>query len=463
MPHQLNDRFNDECGVFGVFLNRPALETDAAHTAFYGLYALQHRGQESAGIAVSDGKQIRLQKDMGLLVKVFDLDQIDKLTGHIAVGHVRYSTSGESSVVNSQPMVFHYMRGMVALAYNGNLLNASKLRERLGSSGSVFQTTTDAEVIANLLACYSHDRLDQALSKCLTDLKGGYALVVTTGNCLMGARDPMGIRPLCLGELHGNYVLASESAALDIVGATLVRDVKPGEIVVIDEDGLHSIEYMPPPRRATCVFEYVYFARPDSTIDEINVYQARRAMGRQLARECNIVADMVVSVPDSGTTAALGYAEGSGLPFHEGLIKNRYVGRTFIQPSQKMRETSVRIKLNALSKVVKGQRVVMVDDSIVRGTTSKQIVQMLRDAGASEVHMAVASPPTRYSCFYGIDTSKKEELIANNMSVAEIEAFIGADSLHYLSIEGMFKALRGGTENYCAACFSGDYPLDIEG
>ena len=273
----------------------------------------------------------------------------------------------------------------------------------------------------------------------------------------------MGIRPLCIGELNGNYILASESVAFDTIGARLLRDVQPGEIVSIDKDGLHSIQHMPSPRRALCIFEYIYFARPDSTIDNINVYQARRAMGRQLARESNIEADIVISVPDSGTSAALGYAEQSGLPFHEGLIKNRYVGRTFIQPTQKMRENSVLIKLNAVAEVVKGQRIIMVDDSIVRGTTSKQIVQMLRDAGAAEVHMAVASPPTRYSCFYGIDTSRREELIAGRMAVSQIQAFIGADSLHYLSIEGMFSALKGDAGSFCAACFSGDYPVPVDG
>ncbi len=460
MPHEPKDRFKDECGVFGIFLNEPVTDTEAVQTAFYGLYALQHRGQESAGIAVSDGQQIHLKKDMGLVAEIFDLDEILDLAGHIAVGHVRYSRGGESTVVNSQPMVFHYRQGMLALAYNGNLLNSQQLRNRLGGYGSVFQTTTDTEVIANLLARYSQEPLEQALSRSLTDLKGGFALVITTGAYLLGARDPMGIRPLCLGELNGNYILASESVAFDIIGAKLIRDVNPGEIVCISKEGYQSVQYVPIERRATCVFEYVYFARSDSTIDSINVYQARRAMGRQLAQECNIEADMVISVPDSGTTAALGYAEGAGLPFHEGLIKNRYVGRTFIQPSQKMRETSVRIKLNALGKVVSGQRVIMVDDSIVRGTTSRQIVQMLREAGAKEVHMVVASPPTRYSCFYGIDTSKQEELIASTMTVAEIEACIGADSLHYLSLEGMFKVLKGGAANFCAACFSGDYPID---
>ncbi|MGI6469761.1 MAG: amidophosphoribosyltransferase [Syntrophomonadaceae bacterium] len=463
MPHELNDHFKDECGVFGIFMNKAENDTDAARTAFYGLYALQHRGQESAGIAVSDGSQIRLHKGMGLVPNVIKTGHIASLTGHIAVGHVRYSTRGSSSVVNAQPMVFHYLQGMVGLTYNGNLVNAEVLRQQLSTYGSVFQTTTDTEIIANLLARYSQDPMEQAIAKCMIDLKGGYALVIAAGDRLIGARDPMGIRPLCIGELNGNYILASESVAFDTIGARLLRDVQPGEIVSIDKDGLHSIQHMPSPRRALCIFEYIYFARPDSTIDNINVYQARRAMGRQLARESNIEADIVISVPDSGTSAALGYAEQSGLPFHEGLIKNRYVGRTFIQPTQKMRENSVLIKLNAVAEVVKGQRIIMVDDSIVRGTTSKQIVQMLRDAGAAEVHMAVASPPTRYSCFYGIDTSRREELIAGRMAVSQIQAFIGADSLHYLSIEGMFSALKGDAGSFCAACFSGDYPVPVDG
>jgi len=463
MPHELSDHFRDECGVFGIFMNRPENETDAARTAFYGLYSLQHRGQESAGIAVSDGSQIHLQKGMGLVPDVIKAEHIASMSGHIAVGHVRYSTSGSSSVVNAQPMVFHYLQGMVGLTYNGNLVNAEVLRQQLATYGSVFQTTTDTEIIANLLARYSHDRMEQAISKCMIDLKGGYALVIATDNRLIGARDPMGIRPLCIGELNGNYILASESAAFNTIGANLIRDVQPGEIVSIDNEGLHSVQHMPSPRKALCIFEYIYFARPDSTIDNINVYQARRAMGRQLARESNVQADIVISVPDSGTSAALGYAEQSGLPFHEGLIKNRYVGRTFIQPTQKMRENSVRIKLNAVAEVVKGQRVIMVDDSIVRGTTSKQIVQMLRDAGAAEVHMAVASPPTRYSCFYGIDTSRREELIAGRMTVPQIQVFIGADSLQYLSMEGMFSALQGSSDSFCAACFSGDYPVPVDG
>lgn len=463
MPHELNDHFRDECGVFGIYLNHPENDTDAARTAFYGLYALQHRGQESAGLAVSDGSQIQLQKGMGLVPEVIKAEHINSLRGQIAVGHVRYSTSGASSVVNAQPMVFHYLQGMVGLTYNGNLVNAGVLRQQLATYGSVFQTTTDTEVIANLLARYSHDRMEQALSKCMIDLKGGFALVIASGDRLLGARDPMGIRPLCLGEMNGNYVLASESVALDTIGATLLRDIKPGEIVSIDGGGLHSIQHMPSPRKALCIFEYIYFARPDSTIDDINVYQARRAMGRQLAQESGIAADMVISVPDSGTSAALGYAEEAALPFHEGLIKNRYVGRTFIQPTQEMRDNSVRVKLNAVRQIVRDKRVIMVDDSIVRGTTSRQIVQMLRDAGAAEVHMAVASPPTRFPCYYGIDTSRREELIASTMNTSQIQNFIGADSLHYLTMEGMFAAMKGGSAGFCAACFNGDYPLAVDG
>lgn len=462
MPHEINDHFKDECGVFGLYLKHPEHDTDAARTAFYGLYALQHRGQESAGLAVVDGAHIKLQKGMGLVSEVISVDHVKDMKGTIAVGHVRYSTTGESTIVNAQPMVFHYLQGMVALTYNGNLVNTRILRQQLAQYGAVFQTTTDTEVIAHLLARYSHDTMENALAKCMYDLKGGYALVLAAEDRLLGVRDPMGIRPLCLGDLNGSYVLASESAALDTIGATLIRDIQPGEIVAIDKNGLHSTQVMTAHGSATCVFEYIYFARPDSTIDGISVYQARRAMGQQLARESAIEADMVISVPDSGTSAALGFAEESGLPFHEGLIKNRYVGRTFIQPTQKMREISVRLKLNSVREVVSGKRVIMVDDSIVRGTTSKQIVQMLREAGASEVHMVVASPPTRYSCFYGIDTSRREELIANTMDVGQIETFIGADSLHYLSMEGMTNALQGGTVKFCAACFSGSYPVAID-
>ena len=352
--------------------------------------------------------------------------------------------------------------GNAGFGHNGNLTNTTELRKQLATYGSVFQTTTDTELVANLLARYSQDTLEDGLNKCLIDLKGAFALIIITEDKLIGIRDQMGIRPLCLGDYEGNYVLASETAALDTIGAKFIRDIKPGEIVIIDQEGLTSSQVVKSPRCAHCIFEYVYFARPDSTLDGINVYQARRELGKQLARERDIDVDLVIPVPDSGTAAALGYAEEAGLPFQDGLMKNRYVGRTFIQPTQKMRELSVRLKLNAVDKLVAGKRLVMVDDSIVRGTTSKQIVQMLREAGAKEVHMAVSSPPTSYPCYYGIDTSRREELIASKMGVEEIRQFIGADSLQYLSREGMFQALGDNAGKYCDACFSGLYPVGIE-
>lgn len=462
MFYEVEDKFHDECGVFGIFMNKPENETDAARIAFYGLYALQHRGQESAGIAVADGRQINLHKGMGLVTEVVTPDHIKKLKGNIAIGHVRYSTTGSSSLVNAQPLVFHYLNGMMGVAHNGNLVNTVELRRRLATYGSVFQTTTDTEVVANLLARYSQDQMEDALAKVMIDMKGAFALVIISEDRLVGVRDPMGIRPLCLGEIDGNYVLASESAAIDTIGAKFIRDVNPGEIIVIDKDGLRSLQVFNSPRSANCIFEYIYFARPDSTIDGINVYQARRETGRRLAREARIDADLVISVPDSGTSSALGYAEEAGLPFEEGLMKNRYVGRTFIQPSQKMREIGVRLKLNPIEEVVTGKRIIMVDDSIVRGTTSKQIVQMLRDAGAKEVHMVVASPPTKYPCFYGIDTSRREELIASTMDEREIEKFIGADSLHYLTMEGLMESLGQKGNCFCMACFNGQYPIKIE-
>lgn len=461
MPHDIGDKFKDECGVVGLFLNNPMKETDAASTAFYGLYALQHRGQESAGLAVSDGHRIKLHKGMGMVSDVIKEEDINKLSGNIAIGHVRYSTTGESGIVNAQPMVFYYLQGMLGLAHNGNIANTEELRKQLATYGSIFQTTSDTELVGNLLARYSQDKIEDALAKCMIDLKGAFALVIMTEERLIGVRDPMGIRPLCLGKLKDGYVLASETAALDTIGAELIRDIEPGEIIVIDKAGIRSITGAHSPRRAHCIFEYIYFARPDSTLDGINVYQARRELGRQMAREFNIDADLVISVPDSGTAAALGYAEESGLPFQDGLMKNRYVGRTFIQPTQSMRELGVRLKLNAVDRIVAGKRLIMVDDSIVRGTTSKKIVQMLREAGAKEVHMAVSSPPTGFPCYYGIDTSRREELIASAMKVEEICSFIGADSLHYLSSEGMFKAMGGDASRYCDACFSGIYPLGM--
>ncbi|MGI6514753.1 MAG: amidophosphoribosyltransferase [Syntrophomonadales bacterium] len=461
MCNELDKHWRDECGVFGIYLRDSSAPNEAARDTYFGLYALQHRGQESAGIAVASGGRIVLHKAMGLVSEVFSPEVLEGLTGTLAVGHVRYSSTGSSHAVNAQPLVFRYLKGMIALAYNGNLVNAGELYLRLANLGSVFQTTTDTEVIVNLLARYSPDNLEDALAKSMIDIKGAYALVIMTENKLIGMRDPLGIRPLCLGRRGDSFILASESCAFYTIGAEFVRDVAPGEIVVIDENGLRSIQPLSSKEIAHCIFEYVYLSRPDSVIDGINVNRFRRAMGRQLAREMKVDADIVIAVPDSGTTAALGFAEESGIRFEEGLIKNRYIGRTFIQPSQKMRDLGVRLKLNPVEEAVRGKRVIMVDDSIVRGTTSKKIVRMLRESGAVEVHMAVASPPTQYSCYYGIDTSARDELIAAKMDVEGIRKFIDADSLYYLSEEGMFAAAERIRGNFCAACFNGRYPIPV--
>ncbi|HWJ02931.1 MAG TPA: amidophosphoribosyltransferase [Verrucomicrobiae bacterium] len=448
------DKPKEECGVFGIY----GTDLDVSRLTYYGLYALQHRGQESAGIAVSDGKEISVHKNMGLVSEVFSDEDINKLKGKMAIGHVRYSTTGSSNVANAQPLVLRYLKGMVSFAHNGNLTNAAELRETLGTTGSIFQTTTDSEIIVNLFARYSQSTPQEALMKCMIDLKGAYCLVVMAGGKLFGVRDPHGFRPLCIGRLGDAYILASESCALDTIGATFVRDVEPGEIVMIDESGLTSIQPIKAPQKSFCVFEYIYFARPDSTIDGINVSWARRKMGEQLAYEAPLEADIVIPVPDSGKGAAIGYATASGIPFEEGLIKNRYIGRTFIQPNQETRDLAVRLKLNANSRVINGKRVIMVDDSIVRGTTSSRLVQILREAGATEVHMLICSPPVLYPCYYGIDTAEREKLIATQKSVEGIRQHIGADSLHYLSKEGMLSAL--GNQNQCLACFSGDYPVN---
>lgn len=451
------DKPREECGVFGIF--GPGLEV--ATLTYYGLYALQHRGQESAGIAVSDGQTIQVHKNMGLVSEVFQEEDLAKLKGKIAIGHVRYSTTGSSSLANAQPLCFRYLRGMVALAHNGNLINAQELRYSLSTTGSVFQSTSDTEVIINLIARYGQNTIEEALMKCLIDLKGAYSLVVMTEDKLIGLRDPFGVRPLCLGKLGDAFVIASESCALNTLGAEFLRDIEPGEIVVIDDQGLRSIKTLANPQRSLCVFELVYLARPDSVLDGEVVIEVRRKMGRELAREVRPETDLVVAVPDSGTAAAVGYAEEAGLPFKEGLMKNRYVGRTFIQPSQKLRDLGVRLKLNPIKQVLQGQRVVLVDDSIVRGTTSRKIVQMLREAGVKEVHLLVSSPPILHPCYYGIDTATRGELIAAQHDLEGIRKFIGADSLHYLSLEGMLRAVKGGPENFCVACFTGDYPLGV--
>ncbi|MFA4884833.1 MAG: amidophosphoribosyltransferase [Desulfotomaculaceae bacterium] len=451
------DKLKEECGVFGIY----GTGLDVARLAYYGLYALQHRGQESAGIAVADGKRIQLQKGMGLVSEAIKLDSLSSMQGHIAVGHVRYSTTGSSHLVNAQPLVFRCSRGMIALAHNGNLTNINALRSQLFSNGSVFQSSTDSEVIVNLIARYSQGSLIDSIMKTMIDIRGAYSLVIITEKSLIGVRDPHGFRPLCLGRKGDAYVLASESCALDAVGAELVRDVEPGEIIEIDENGLTSRKVLQSVNRAHCIFEYVYLARPDSRIDGFNVNKVRREMGRQLAREYKVEADIVIPVPDSGKTAAWGFALESGIPYEEGLMKNRYIGRTFIQPSQSNRDLGVKLKLNPVRDVLEGKRVVVVDDSIVRGTTSGKIVKLIRECGAREVHYCLSSPPIIKSCYYGIDTSNEKELIAANKNIEEIRQYIGADGLHYLSLEGLLGVFGESQCNFCAACFSGNYPVDI--
>lgn len=448
-----------ECGVFGIFSTDP--DFDAAGDTYLGLYALQHRGQESAGMVVSDGETLRLHKEMGLVASVFDDEILKKLPGPIAIGHVRYSTTGASRLENAQPLLSHTAHGLMAVAHNGNLANAEKLRQRLLGTGSVFQSTTDSEVIINLIASYGQDSLERAVVKCAQELRGGYSVLLMTKDRLIGFRDAYGIRPLCLGRLGEAYVMASESCALETLGAEYIREIRAGEVVMVDKNGLMSIQAVQKERDAFCVFEYIYFARPDTDFEDRNVHLVRKDIGRQLAREYPVEADVVIPAPDSGIPAAIGYSEESGIPLDIGLIKNRYIGRTFIQPTQAMRQRSVKIKLNPIEKVVKGKRVVLIDDSIVRGTTSQKIVKMLRDAGATEVHMRVASPPYLHSCYYGIDTAARQELIAYARSVEEIRQQIGADSLGYLSQDGLEKAVDIPMNRLCTACFTGLYPTEV--
>lgn len=451
------NKMQEECGVFGIFA--PGL--DAAQLTYYGLYALQHRGQESAGIAVRDGQTIKLHKGMGLVSEIFSAEQINNLQGHAAIGHVRYA-SGPSDLVNAQPLLIHQRPGMLALAQNGNLTNRVQLREMLYNSGAVFQSNTDSEIIINLIARYGQSNLEGAIMKAMIDLQGAYSVVVLTQHALYAVRDPHGFRPLCLGKIGDQgWVVSSESCALDTVGAKLVRDINPGEIVRIDHDGVTSLQTTPAAKSAHCVFEYIYFARPDSTIDGYHVNSVRREMGRQLAREFQVDADIVIPVPDSGTAAAWGYAEQSGIPFEEGLMKNRYIGRTFIRPTQQQRDIGVRLKMNPMREILAGKRVIAVDDSLVRGTTSKRIVRMLREAGAKEVHLCISSPPVVACCHYGINTSDNKELIAASHSVEEICKKVGADGLHYLSQEGLRNIFEQRDEHFCYACFDNNYPVPV--
>lgn len=454
------DKLNEECGVFGIYSKG---NLDCARLTYYALYALQHRGQESAGIAVNNEGNLAYHKDMGLVHDVFNEETLNSLKGNIAIGHVRYSTTGASLRENAQPMVIKYKNGQIAIAHNGNLVNAGEIRERLQDEGVIFQSTIDSEVILNLISRFrvTSSNIEEALTRMMGEIKGSYALVLLTPKRLVGVRDPLGIRPLMIGKLDDSYVLASETCALDAVGAEYVREVNPGEIVLIGEDGIKSIQTKTERKSKLCIFEYIYFARPDSYIEGVSVYRARIEAGRRLAIEHPVEADMVFGVPDSGLTAALGYSMESGIPYGSGLIKNRYIGRTFIQPDQGQRENGVRIKLNALKDAVSGKRVIMIDDSIVRGTTSRRIVQILRDAGAKEVHMRISSPPYRFPCYFGVDTSSKKELVAAKYSVEEIKEMVGADSLGYLSMEGLLKTPVGAKCGFCTACFDGDYPMEV--
>jgi len=461
-PIALDDKLKEACGVFGIFSSMENIHL--SRTIFYGLYALQHRGQESAGIAVTSGYGIDYYKNLGLVSEVFNDDNIlDKLQGNIGIGHVRYSTNGANTLINSQPLVVKYKNGSLAVAHNGNLINALRLREELEQEGAVFQTTVDSELIACLIAQDRSGDIVTAIKSCMSKIKGSYALVIMTENSLIGVRDPYGMRPLSLGKLNDSWVLTSETCALDTVGAEFVRDVEPGEILIINKDGIRSVMGEKASSRALCVFEFVYFARPDSNIEGRNVHLARFKAGMNLAKEHPADADLVIGVPDSGTVSAMGYAEASGIPFSIGIIKNRYIGRTFIKPSQDLRLIGVTLKLNALKEVIKGKRLVMVDDSIVRGTTSGKIVRMLKDAGAKEVHVRISSPPVTHSCYFGIDTSSQKELIGAQQSIEEIRKFIEADSLGYLSLEGLIDSTGIPANNFCTGCFSGQYPIKVMG
>ena len=454
------DGMHEECGVFGVY----STETrDVAHTVYYGLYALQHRGQESAGIAVAYADKIQYYKGMGLVPEVFANGHLESLPeGDIAIGHVRYSTTGASLLVNAQPIVFTGKCGKMALAHNGNLTNTKQLREELIRDNAVFQTSIDSGVMALLINRYSDGDIVQGVIKACARFRGSFALVVMTADKLIAVRDPFGIRPLVLGKSLDDTVVASETCAIDSIGGTVLRDVKPGEVVVIDAEGEHSYFLAKERRTASCIFEYVYFARPDSIIDGCSVYESRKEAGRILAKCCPVEADIVSGVPDSAVVAARGYSEVSGIPYVEALAKNRYVGRTFIQPDQNMRENSVSVKMNALRSNIRGKRLIIVDDSIVRGTTSRKIVRMLRDAGAKEVHMMICSPVVKHPCHLGIDMQTHSQLAGATRSVEEICAYIGADSLHYLTVEQLKETCKTAKLDFCTGCFDGNYPYPMD-
>lgn len=455
--HDANfDAFHDECGVFGVF-GHP----EAANLVYLGLYALQHRGQESAGIVSSNGKSLISHRGMGLVADIFNSEVLARLEGTAAIGHNRYSTTGSTSLKNCQPLVVEYARGGLALAHNGNLVNFQELRQRLEANGSIFQSSSDSELVIHLIASSHAPDLSARVTEALRQVKGAYSLVVLSERALIAVRDPLGFRPLVIGRLNDAMIVASETCALDLVRAEYVREVEPGEMVVITDEGIRSFYPFAPAAKRRCVFEYVYFARPDSILYGRNVYQVRKLQGRALARESPVDADIVVPVPDSGNVAAIGYAEESGVPFEMGLVRSHYVGRTFIEPRQSIRHFGVKIKFNPVAQILNGKRIVLVEDSLVRGTTLRKVIPMLRQAGAREVHMRIAAPPTTNSCFYGIDTPTREELLAAHHSIEEIRRYITADSLSFLSWDGLYSFMEGNREGYCDACFTGKYPVEI--
>ena len=448
------DKLHEECGVFGIYGHR-----EAANMTYLGLYALQHRGQEAAGIVSSDGQSVYHEKGLGLVSDLFTRDRLQRLRGHIAIGHNRYSTTGANHLKNVQPIIVNFSLGNLALSHNGNLINASFLRDELEAYGAIFQSTTDSEVIIHLIAHSRESVLMERLTEALLRVKGAYSLVILSEEGLIAARDPYGLRPLSLGRIRDGYVIASETCAFDLIGAEYLRDVEPGELLLINQKGLHSYKPFPKTPSALCIFEYVYFARPDSHVFNHTVYGIRKNLGRQLAEEARVHADIVIPVPDSGVPAALGYSEATGIRYDIGLIRNHYVGRTFIEPEQAIRHFGVKIKLNPVREVLEGKRVVVVDDSIVRGTTSRKIVKMIRQAGAKEIHFRISSPPIISPCFYGIDTPTRQELIGSTHDLESIRRYITANSLAYLSMEGMLKASPHKGNQYCTACFNEDYPI----
>ncbi len=464
----LFDKFREECGVVAIHAH-----PEAEKLAYLGLHALQHRGQESAGMVTSDGERLHVHRSMGLVADIFTEDVLTSLRGILAIGHTRYSTAGDSALLNAQPIMVQSNKGAIAIAHNGNLVNALAIRQKLEAQGSIFQTNSDTEVLVHLIALSREQTLPDAIADALRRVEGAFSLVMISRDRIFAARDPRGFRPLAMGripaltgEKKDTVVFASETCAFDLLGATYERDVKPGELVIVGPEGISSRFYSPSPAQSSCIFEHVYFSRPDSLVFGRSVDQSRDLMGRQLAREAPADADIVVPVPDSGNTAALGYSTESGIPFRLGLIRNHYIGRTFIEPSQSVRDFGVKLKLNPVRSLLEGKRVALIDDSIVRGTTSKKIVRLIRNAGAKEVHMRISCPPTISPCFYGVDTPSKKHLIAANKTIEEIRAFIGADSLAYLSLEGLKKACgEGEITTYCSACYTGHYPtswIDVD-